>query len=180
MIGKNVKSKKPVCLADAECVLAERKKGGELGFEQKSSLTYCEKFAKVDAEDASGLFEDLAKFEKLDEEARVKIADILPAYASQVRIIAQKGRIELSSEDVEGILKAVRKYLEASKKFQEAKEEKRKERKAKEDEEKELAEEKKEAEEAKEEAAEEKKKGEAEEKAGKKGKKKAGKAKKEE
>ncbi|MEM3060449.1 MAG: RNA polymerase Rpb4 family protein [Candidatus Anstonellales archaeon] len=114
MIGKNIKSKTPLCLAEVKEILDSRKKDGEFGFEQKASYDYCEKFCHLSLEDAKGLLEELGKVEKLNEEARIKIVDILPEYASQIRLICQKAKVELSENEVEKILNIVKKYLEVA------------------------------------------------------------------
>ncbi|OIO21353.1 DNA-directed RNA polymerase subunit F [Candidatus Micrarchaeota archaeon CG11_big_fil_rev_8_21_14_0_20_47_5] len=115
MIGKNVLSKKPLCLAEVGEILEERKKDGELGFEQKASLDYCAKFSKLSFEDAKGVVEDLEKFAAIDEETRIKIVDVLPVHASQVRALLQKSKIALSEGEILEVLKIAKKYREAGK-----------------------------------------------------------------
>ena len=115
MIGKNVLSKKPVSITEVKGTLAQRSKDGELGFEQKAAFEYCEKFAKLPVENMGGMLEDLAKFEALDDESKVKIMDVLPEYPGTLKAILQKSKCALSEEEIAEVLKISKKYRDTAK-----------------------------------------------------------------
>jgi DNA-directed RNA polymerase subunit F len=110
VIGREVKGIRNSTLGEVKEILEKRAGEGDLGFEQQMTLDYAKKFAKLSKEKANGLVEDLKKIEKLNDDAAVKIADILPTDDAQVRIILAKERYSLSQEEIGEVLKLVGKY----------------------------------------------------------------------
>ena len=99
-----IKGSKPVPVSEAKEILAKRKEDGELGYEQDQALENAERFAS-DSKKAEKLIETLQKMEKITPEMAAKIADIQPKTAATLRAILVKDRVELSEDEVAGLLK---------------------------------------------------------------------------
>lgn len=110
MIEKHVTSSRPATLAEVKEVLEDRKKEGELGFEQQTTLAYATKYAKLSKKKATELMEELQKSNKVKPAVAAKIADILPKNSDQVRLIFANERYSLSAEEIKDVLKIVEKY----------------------------------------------------------------------
>ncbi|MFN7991596.1 MAG: RNA polymerase Rpb4 family protein [Candidatus Micrarchaeia archaeon] len=102
-----IKSSKAVTVSEAREIMAKRKEDGELGYEQQQALDNSEKFAKLDSEKAGKMVEALVKSGKLNHETAIKVADICPDNPATLRAILVKDRIELSEDEINGILKIV-------------------------------------------------------------------------
>jgi DNA-directed RNA polymerase subunit F len=93
---------------------AERTRG-ELSYEQKLALDHARTFAtRLSGEKARELVERLRKVsEKVSESHAVKIADLLPTHADDVRVIFAKERFQLEKDEMDKILETVQSYLVA-------------------------------------------------------------------
>ncbi|MEM2932807.1 MAG: RNA polymerase Rpb4 family protein [Candidatus Pacearchaeota archaeon] len=102
--------KTPISLAEVKEILAKEKKEENKKVEQV--LDYVNKFAKLSAENARKLMEELKTLQivKLDEEYIVKIVDILPEDADDVRKIFVGSSISLNQDEIQKILEIVAKY----------------------------------------------------------------------
>jgi DNA-directed RNA polymerase subunit F len=100
-----IKSSRPVSVSEAKDILARRKEDGELGYEQGQANDNSERFGNLEAKKAAKLIETIAKFDKMTEELAVKIVDIHPDNAATLRAILVKDRIELSEDEINGIIK---------------------------------------------------------------------------
>lgn len=89
--------------------LEERKKLGELKYEQKNSLEVLGKFAALSSEKAEGLAEELRKVEKLRERHVIAIVNNLPEDEDDIRTILQKEGSILTKEEIDSILQTVKK-----------------------------------------------------------------------
>ena len=91
---------------------AERLRG-ELSYEQKLALDHARTFAlKLTSEQARELVARLRKIsDKVSEPHAVKIADLLPAHADDVRVVFAKDRFQLEKDEIDKILEAVQAYL---------------------------------------------------------------------
>ncbi len=98
------RSSKAVNASEARTILAARKEGGELGYEQAQALENLEITAKADPKDARALKEKMPKG-KISEELTVKLIDIRPDNPATVRAILSKDKVELSEEDINEIIK---------------------------------------------------------------------------
>lgn len=101
-----IKSTKPVTITDVKDILARRKEGGELGYEQAQALEHAERFA-ADSKKSEKMVAALVKTGKITEDAAVKIVDIKPASASTLKAVLLKDRIELSDDEIAGVLKEI-------------------------------------------------------------------------
>lgn len=106
MIGKRVVEERPITLSEAKTLLEKRaESGGELNYEQKTSLDYLAKFSKLTPEQSRKIVEDLvAKSDKIKPEIAVKIVDLLPKDEEDIRAIFAKQRFTLTKEEIEAIL----------------------------------------------------------------------------
>jgi len=106
-----MEDKKVVSLAEVKEILEERQKDGELTPEQKLSLEHAQKFSRIDSKKAKKLVKDLIELGFVSEINAVKIADIMPSNADDVRLIFSKERASVEKKDIEKILSVVEKYL---------------------------------------------------------------------
>ena len=110
MIGKTSGSSSPVSLAESRDVLQKRSEEGDFGYEQQTCLDYCKKFSKLEAKKAKQLIEKLMDHKKMKIETACKIADVLPAHRSQLVVICQKERVELSEAEIKEVLELVKSH----------------------------------------------------------------------
>jgi DNA-directed RNA polymerase subunit F len=91
---------------------AERERG-ELSYEQKLALEHARAFAvKLEAERSHDLVGRLVKLSpKVTPAYAVKIADVLPTHADDVRTIFAKERFQLDADEISKILETVQQYL---------------------------------------------------------------------
>ena len=106
-----MEDKKMVTLAEVKDILSERQKDGELTAEQKLALDHAQKFSRVDSKKAKKLVKELTELGFVSEVNAVKIADILPSTADDVRLIFSKERASVEKKDIEKVLSVVEKYL---------------------------------------------------------------------
>ncbi len=106
-----MEDKKMVTLAEVKDILTERQNESELTAEQKLSLEHVQRFAKVDAKKARKLVKELMELGYVSEVNAVKIADVMPTHADDVRLIFSKERASVEKKDIEKILSVVNKYL---------------------------------------------------------------------
>ncbi|MEW6329498.1 MAG: RNA polymerase Rpb4 family protein [Candidatus Micrarchaeota archaeon] len=112
MIGKETLKSRAAALGEVGDILEARRADGELGFEQQVTLDHAKKFTRLGKEKREELLKELLGFEKVKEEAAVKIVDLMPANADQLRLIFSKERYSLDEGEAEEVLDVVKKYLE--------------------------------------------------------------------
>jgi DNA-directed RNA polymerase subunit F len=106
-----MEDKKYLTLSEVKEVLTERQDDGELTAEQKLALEHSQKFARVDTKKAKKLVKELLELGFVSEVNAVKITDIMPTHADDVRLIFSKERASVEKKDIEKILSVVEKYL---------------------------------------------------------------------
>lgn len=106
-----MEDKKHLTLAEVKDIITERQAEGELTAEQKLALEHAQKFARVDTKKAKKLVKELLELGFVSEVNAVKIADIMPTHADDVRLIFSKERASVEKKDIEKILSVVEKYL---------------------------------------------------------------------
>jgi DNA-directed RNA polymerase subunit F len=106
-----MEDKKYLTLSEVKDVLTERQDDGELTAEQKLALEHSQKFARVDTKKAKKLVKELLELGFVSEVNAVKITDIMPTHADDVRLIFSKERASVEKKDIEKILSVVEKYL---------------------------------------------------------------------
>ena len=119
MIGKGANTIRPATLAEVEKILDKRQGvgGGEFGFEQQTSLEYAKRFSHLKHSDAKEMLEALEKLE-VKAEAAVKIVDLLPKNKSQLMLVLQKDKVELSEKNLAKVEDIIAAYSKKAKKFE--------------------------------------------------------------
>ena len=102
---------KPLTISEVKDMLEKESAKRELNFEQKAALQHAVTFTKLIPEKERKLVNELMKIENINENLAVKIADMMPEHADDVRVIFAKERFALDQKIVESILKTVEKYL---------------------------------------------------------------------
>jgi DNA-directed RNA polymerase subunit F len=111
MIGKKLLGQKPVSLPAVKRLVQERKKEGELSYEQNLALEYAKKFSKLTEKQAETMVSDLqGANEKLEEGNAVEIANLMPENIEELRLILAKERFILSDEELSKIMEVVEKH----------------------------------------------------------------------
>jgi len=94
-----------------ERIAEERQKRAELLFETRRALKHLRTFARLPAEKAKELVEELLKLPQVpNKEIAVKIVDIMPRIPDEIRIIYAKDKITLTPEEIEQILEVLDRY----------------------------------------------------------------------
>lgn len=106
-----MEDKKVATLAEIRDILLERQEQGELTAEQKLALEHSQKFARIDGKKSRKLVKELIELGFVSEINAVKIADMMPDHADDIRSLFAKERATLDKKDVEKILSVVGKYL---------------------------------------------------------------------
>lgn len=86
---------------------------GELTYEQKLALEHARRFAKYTVKGVNELMADLRTNQKVDALMAVRLADVAPTHADDVRAAFAKARVTLDDGGVQKILEAVKKYQTA-------------------------------------------------------------------
>src|SRR5437016_3330598 len=107
MIGKEKVSSRPVPISETLEVLEERKKAGELGYEQQLSYDHAKKFATIGKKEAKKLQDELEKF-RISEKKIIKIIDIMPVNEVQLKNVLIGENVE--EDKIKEILAIVSKY----------------------------------------------------------------------
>lgn len=110
MIGKKVASEKAVPLAKVLGILKERKKQGELEYEQRLAYDYAQKFSKLDPKKTEKLIGELLALGKLKEHQAVMLVDLMPETKEDIELIFAKERTRLDEEDIKKVLELLGKY----------------------------------------------------------------------
>jgi DNA-directed RNA polymerase subunit F len=84
---------------------------GELTYEQKLALEHARRFARFTPENLQKLLAELKQNPKVDTLMAVRIADMAPMHADDVRALFAKARTNLDESEVQKVLESVRKYL---------------------------------------------------------------------
>jgi DNA-directed RNA polymerase subunit F len=106
-----MEDKKIATLAEVKEILLGRQEEQELTAEQKLALEHCQKFSRLDTKKVRKLVKELGELGFVTEANAVKLADVMPTHADDVRVIFAKERANLEKKDIEKILSVVEKYL---------------------------------------------------------------------
>ena len=94
---KKILEEQPVSITKVEDIIKERKKDGELTYEQKKTLQYTKEFKKLDTKEAEELLNELEEA-KIDEQTAVKIVDVLPRNKTELKVLYSKHHIPTEEE----------------------------------------------------------------------------------
>ena len=112
---KEVKEFEYITISEAkeimEKIAKKRQEEAELLFETRRALKHLRTFAKLEADRAKELVEELMKLPQVGRgDLAVKLVDIMPRVPDEVRIIYAKERFTITSEQIEEILEVLDKY----------------------------------------------------------------------
>ena len=103
MIGKKIEKEKPATLIEVKEIIGKRKKLGELSYEQKITYDYVKRFAKVGKRKIDVVIDKL-KAEGIDEKTAVKLINLKPTNAAEVKLVFEKVRFDLKEPQIKKIL----------------------------------------------------------------------------
>ena len=95
--------------AEAKALLEKAVKPDDMKFEQKNAYENLKRFAKLPAEKAKALMEELNKSKKLRERQIVSIINIMPEDEDDLRAVMGKDYTNFTPDEINLILDAVRK-----------------------------------------------------------------------
>ncbi len=97
----------PVSLAKVKLLLGEEAARRTLPREAGLAHQHAETFARLSDEATARLIEELRTLPFVDASVAVKIADILPQYPEEIRLLFSKERVPLDEEQVSRLLEIV-------------------------------------------------------------------------
>ena len=110
MIGKKVINSEPISLSEAKELIEQRKKEGELTYEQNLTLEYTKKFSTLSADDARALLNELIQLKNITRRHAAEIVDLFPKNLDELRLIFSKEHLTFADEELQGILTILDKY----------------------------------------------------------------------
>ena len=109
-MARKILIEKAITNAEAKGVL-ENVKEEELGEFQRRTLDYTRRFAKLPADKASKLVEQLSSDLQLERNDAIQIVNTLPQSIEELRaVLTVKGRF-VSTEQLNGILQIMKRYV---------------------------------------------------------------------
>jgi DNA-directed RNA polymerase subunit F len=97
----------PVPLAKVKDLLTEEAARRTLPREAGLALQHAEQFARLSSEQTAKLLSELRALPYVDANIAVKIADTLPQYPEEIRLLFSKERVALDEEQVTKLLEIV-------------------------------------------------------------------------
>ena len=86
---------------------------GELTYEQKLALEHARHFARFSVDGVKKLIEELMQNTKIDFASAVRVTDLAPNHADDLRALFSKSRVNLDEAELQKILESVQKYIQA-------------------------------------------------------------------
>jgi DNA-directed RNA polymerase subunit F len=105
-----VLNEEDISILDAKKIMEDRKKVGDLVYEQKICLEYLEKVCKMPATKLKSMLEDLSKIAILKPRYIALIVNMLPDTEEEVGVLFSKERTNLKKEEIKQIVDIVKKY----------------------------------------------------------------------
>ena len=103
-------SEEDINMSDTKKIMEERKKEGNLVYEQKICHEYLEKVSKLPATKLKNMIDDLSKIAILKPRYVALIVNMLPDTEEEVMVLFSKERTNLKKEEVNQIVDIVKKY----------------------------------------------------------------------
>jgi len=105
-----VLNEEDVSAADAKRIMEERKKEGDLVYEQKICLEFLEKSVRITQSQLKNMIEELGKIAILKPRYIALIINMMPDTEEEVEALFSKERTNLKKEEIKQISEIVRKY----------------------------------------------------------------------
>lgn len=102
-------SEKTLLNQEALELLEERKKEGELGYEQQNALTHLEAFTSLKPKEARALYKELTEA-GLSERQAVTVCALLPKKEDVLKTVLTADKSEANDDKIKEVLKIVKKY----------------------------------------------------------------------
>ncbi len=96
-----------VTLAEVKDIISKRTKESEATYEQKQTMEYVKEFARVPTAKAKDAVEKIIALD-VDRKQAIKIVDILPDDADDMKLIFAKAHYSVNEETTEKILDIIR------------------------------------------------------------------------
>jgi len=103
-------NEKCISAAEAKQIMKERKKQGEMKYEQKICLEYLEKTQKLTKKQIEDFIAELSKIEILKPRYIVLIINTMPDTEEEVEVIFSKERTNLKKNEIAKIIEIVKKF----------------------------------------------------------------------
>lgn len=100
----------PVALADVRRLLAEEATRRSLPREALLAQQHAEAFARLDPEQTQKLIGELKALPFVDTASATRIADVLPQYPEEVRLLFSRERVVLDEAQITSVLDLVAHY----------------------------------------------------------------------
>ena len=107
MIEKEIIESKEIPIFHVWELLNERKKSGDLNYEQELAFKYAQKFKKIPGSKVEKLLKELDSFTELSLSLKIKLIDILPEDSVTLKLLIPKGNA-LSDSQLEEVLKIIK------------------------------------------------------------------------
>lgn len=109
ILEETVEAGRLVSLAEVKQMLEQAAESREeLTYEQKIALEHARRFARVEPAKAQAIVAAVKKaFPDVEEKFAVRVADLLPGHADDVRAIFQKSHHDLTDADIERVIAIV-------------------------------------------------------------------------
>ncbi len=103
-----IKSEKLISFSEVKQILSKREEQGELGYEQKITLTYLKGLYKVAPTKVAKALEELKEMGKLNDRHAASVVNFLPQDLDDLRVLFSNERLDLSDEEKKKILDIVK------------------------------------------------------------------------
>jgi len=103
-------SEEDVTIVDAKKIMDERKKEGELNYEQKITYDFFTKVVKMTPKQLQDMSEELSKIAILKPRYIALIVNNMPDTDDEVNAVFSKERTNLKKEEINQIIEIVKKY----------------------------------------------------------------------
>jgi DNA-directed RNA polymerase subunit F len=100
----------PVSLSDVKALLTDEATRRPLPREATLAQQHVEAFVRLTPEDTKKLVAELRQFPYVDAALAIKIADVLPQYPEEVRLLFSKERVVLDEAQLTRLLETLAQY----------------------------------------------------------------------
>ena len=104
----------PICIAEVkEHLTAIKDKEGELNYRAGRAFEYLEQFSKLSVKDAKALMKAITELNvpRLKEQHIVKLVDVLPTTAKDVKTVLQGYAVTVTNENLDKVAAAISEYV---------------------------------------------------------------------
>ena len=107
MVGKEVIRQRPLTLLEVKKILTDRKKSGEMNYEQKVVLDYSKEFSNSTMKKIDTVLGALIEL-GIPEEIAVKLVNVQPTSKEEVQLMFERVRFDLKEDQIPKILDLIK------------------------------------------------------------------------